>query len=314
MNIDLHHIFCHLNTHNNTRIIKLKILGHITYFVAHPCLRRIIASGKMSSQSCMNHVETEQSILDEKSIAAAVYDMSDMKLTTDVLLSDNTINPIYLPILYQYQPPSTSHNMEHVRRVVVWATEICNSLEEEESIHLDRQLVQLGALLHDIKDRKYMPQNPAEKELQVKAINRAIKKLADSIGFKQIDRLHLLIDNVSFNKQTTQPEEWDKGIAETWKCFPELCVVRDADRIEALGGIGNVRVISFGAEHERPIETTIQHYDDKLLHLFPKYFYTRRAKLAAEPRHKFLKLSYEIMKSELHEINTIGNLARVQRP
>lgn len=209
------------------------------------------------------------------------------EVDTNILDENNNIKPLYMKILAEYQPKDPSHDIRHIRHVLVNATRIYRSLLNE-GINIDFQLVQLGALLHDLKDRKYIDKDDA-KETTIKKINSAIKALCRQVGFTKIERLMELIDNVSFNKQMNRPEPWDtKNLMSN---FPELAVVRDADRIDASGSRGVFRAVAFNAIHNLSPENMIEQFNDKLLHLH-EHAYTNYGKKILRQRTNIMRVFY----------------------
>ena len=65
-------------------------------------------------------------------------------------------------------------------------------------------------------------------------------------------------------------------------------IVQDADRLDAIGAIGVARTFSYGGEHGRPMQESIQHFHDKLLRL-KDLMNTEQAKALAEERHAFME-------------------------
>lgn len=83
-----------------------------------------------------------------------------------------------------------------------------------------------------------------------------------------------------------------------WK--KEGKIVQDADRLDAIGAIGIARTFAYGGEKGRSLESSLQHFSDKLL-LLKDEMNTEEAKRIAEIRHAymqgFLTEIYEEMES-----------------
>jgi uncharacterized protein len=73
---------------------------------------------------------------------------------------------------------------------------------------------------------------------------------------------------------------------------PEGKVVQDADRLDALGAVGVARTFAYGGEHGRPVDDSIRHFHDKLLHL-KSLMNTETGRQMAEKRHAFLEAFLE---------------------
>ena len=87
----------------------------------------------------------------------------------------------------------------------------------------------------------------------------------------------MAINSVSFSK--------NRG-----KC-PELLegkIVQDADRLDAIGAIGIARTFAYGGKHGRSLDSSIEHFHEKLL-LLKDMMHTEKAKKLAESRHAFME-------------------------
>ena len=157
----------------------------------------------------------------------------------------------------------------------------------------DTLIVELGALLHDIADSKFHDGNEAI------GPEKAAKFLA-SIGVepKVKEAVINIIKHISFKGgNETQPYS-----------SPELDIVQDADRLDAIGAIGVARAFNYGGfknreiynpgippnlkmtkeEYKKSTAPTINHFYEKLL-LLKDRMNTRTGKRMAEERHRFME-------------------------
>ena len=178
------------------------------------------------------------------------------------------------------------HDWWHIYRVWKTAKHIANYED------VDIFIVELGALLHDIADSKF---HDGDEEIGPK---RA-RKFLESIQVHQDSIIHVekIISNISF-----------KGGKLTQKFkSPELDVIQDADRLDALGAIGIARTFNYGGHKGRSIYNpeikpnlqltkeeyknsdapTLNHFYEKLL-LLKDLMNTETGRKMAEERHNFM--------------------------
>ncbi|KAI2640284.1 HD domain-containing protein [Xylaria nigripes] len=149
-----------------------------------------------------------------------------------------------------------SHDFNHIRRVVGLAKHI--HAHAANSSERDPQVVVLSALLHDVGDKKYL--EPGEDASSL------VKNLLVSYGAsdKLANKVQAVCLGVSYSSEIMDPAR----VQELIKWYPELAVVQDADRLDAIGGIGIGRVFTFGgARTKTSMDGPIQHFHDKLLKL-----------------------------------------------
>lgn len=181
------------------------------------------------------------------------------------------------------------HDWFHIERVYKNARLIAQS----ENVNLF--IVELGALLHDIADAKFYDGDESI----------GPKKATDFLRNEQVSEsviLHIenIIRYVSF-KSSLDPDKKDKFDS------PELQVIQDADRLDAIGAIGIARTFNYGGFKNRTMydpdiaplidqdkETyknskapTINHFYEKLLLLKDK-MNTETARKIAANRHEFM--------------------------
>lgn len=181
------------------------------------------------------------------------------------------------------------HDWFHIQRVVK------NALLIARGEQVDMLVVHLGALLHDIADAKF---HNGDETLGPKKAHEFLNALGVAPDIQ--DHVVQIIRNVSF-KNTLDKQQNEKFDSK------ELQVVRDADRLDAIGAIGIARTFNYGGYKNRQLynpeippdsnldkETyknskapTINHFYEKLL-LLKDQMHTETGKKMAEGRHKFM--------------------------
>jgi uncharacterized protein len=179
------------------------------------------------------------------------------------------------------------HDWWHIYRV--WQTAKHISRHEE----VDLFIVELGALLHDIADSKF---HDGDEEVGPR---KAVAFLSSmEIAPETINHVEKIIRFISF-KGGNQEQEFKS---------PELDVIQDADRLDAIGAIGIARAFNYGGhknltmhnpdipvnlsmsreEYKKSTAPTINHFYEKLL-LLKDRMNTKTGKEMAASRHQFMK-------------------------
>lgn len=184
----------------------------------------------------------------------------------------------------ELQFAEAGHDWYHIERVWKQAKFIATDYT------CNLEVVELGALLHDIADSKFhdgdenIGPKKAEKFLQILGANT-----------ETIAQVIYIIKNISFSSRSTL----EKSI--------ELQIVQDADRLDAIGAIGIARTFNFGgfknnlmydpeqkprldlskAEYKKYDGTTINHFYEKLL-LLKDTMNTEKGKELALVRHQYM--------------------------
>ncbi len=166
---------------------------------------------------------------------------------------------------------ATGHDWFHTQRVLAMSRQIAT----QEACSLD--IVQAAALLHDVADHKF-GHTP---ESRGKLLRQLMTEAAFAPEFQEA--VIEVVESISFSEGIPCRKELRK----------ESDVVKDADRLDALGAIGIARAFAYGGKMGRPIydpadpANSLQHFDDKLLHL-AEGMHTKAGKALAAERHAFL--------------------------
>ena len=178
------------------------------------------------------------------------------------------------------------HDWFHIERV--W--KLSKKIAENEKV--DLQVLELGALLHDIADPKF---HNGDETLALKISREFLG--SQSVSEEIIEKVLFIIQNISFKNRGEVPENLPL----------ELKIVQDADRLDAMGAIGIARTFNFGGfknnlmfhpeippklsmskeEYKKNEGTTVNHFYEKLL-LLKDLMNTENAKKIASERHDFM--------------------------
>lgn len=185
-----------------------------------------------------------------QTLETAAYSNLNPRLSSNTLLSRTTA--FVKTYMARYD---ASHDWQHILRVLRTARQI-HSHEAISNPSLDEQTVMLAALLHDVGDRKYIL--PGESPSQV-------AELLESFGAtaELAEKVQTIVQHVSYNHERADPETCSRMIER----HPELAIVQDADRLDAIGATGVGRVFTYGGakQTDRDLGGSIEHCYEKLL-------------------------------------------------
>lgn len=150
----------------------------------------------------------------------------------------------------------SSHDFAHLRRVLGLAHHLADAYLDK-TPPLNRTIITLAALLHDVGDRKYVKEGSPDAHTLITSI--ATTAGADAETAEAVAEICLA---VSWKKETQNPSHVEEVLARR----PELGVVQDADRLDAIGAIGVGRCFCYGAAKTgRAMEGSLEHFEEKLL-------------------------------------------------
>lgn len=182
---------------------------------------------------------------------------------------------------------AAGHGMDHVARVLASARRI------QSEVGGDLQIVELAALLHDVGDAKFHEGVERSAEFA--------REILSSLGADDdlIEQVAHIVDNISFRKgDSAKP------------LLLEGQIVQDADRLDALGAIGIVRTVEYGAAFDQPFyspdagdaKTGVGHFHEKLFKL-KSMMNTDAGRRMAEDREAFMQTFLDQFMSECGQSN-----------
>ena len=165
----------------------------------------------------------------------------------------------------------SGHDLSHIKRVRR-NTSLINEYEKA----AEDDLVVLCAIFHDVADHKFID-NTSD-------VFDRVRGFLSSEGISEdwISRIIYVAENISFSIGDKRG-----------KMTPELEIVMDADRLDAMGAIGIARAFTYGGFRNRPLYggdpkgTTIGHFSEKLL-LLKDLMNTVTGKKMALERHLYM--------------------------
>ncbi|KAM3144618.1 hypothetical protein pb186bvf_003225 [Paramecium bursaria] len=195
----------------------------------------------------------------------------------------------------------SGHDFSHAERVMKLAEKIAEKEQLKQKV--DLQLVQLGALLHDIADHKF---HNGDETVGPRVAQEFL--LTQNASAELIQNVKDIINQISF-----------KGAnAKCGMSTLEGQIVQDADRLDALGAIGIARCFTYGGyknralydsctppikhnnfeEYKNSQSTTINHFHEKLL-LLKDMMNTETGRELALHRHRVMEGFLQEFYSEL---------------
>ncbi|KAF2491778.1 hypothetical protein BU16DRAFT_128380 [Lophium mytilinum] len=154
----------------------------------------------------------------------------------------------------------SSHDWSHIQRVTSNGLRIF--LGEKEinpwfTESLDPTAIFMGCLMHDVGDHKYVTGVPNPNEISDALVSLGV----DAQLAMKVQEIGTW---VSYSKEAKDPETSHAML----KKHPELRIVQDADRLDAIGAVGVGRCFTYhGAKGTGSMQYSIDHYDEKLLKL-----------------------------------------------
>lgn len=203
------------------------------------------------------------------------------------MTSEDIINKTITFVKHTLADAEGGHDWFHIERVYK------NSLLISKTESVDKLVVALGALLHDIADSKF---HDGDETIGPRIAEEFLFEM--NVDSKIIEHVIKIIENISFNKSL------DSALGFSSK---ELEVVQDADRLDAIGAIGIARCFNYGGFKNRALYNpeikpdlnmtkeqykaskapTINHFYEKLLLLKDK-MNTETGKQIANKRHDYM--------------------------
>ncbi|NNF73620.1 MAG: HD domain-containing protein [Flavobacteriaceae bacterium] len=179
------------------------------------------------------------------------------------------------------------HDWFHTERVYK------NSMLIAKDEVVDEFVVALGALLHDIADSKF---HDGDESVGPKMAREFLFK--HNVDSMIIEHVVNIIENISFKSSLDGERKFTS---------PELDVIQDADRLDAIGAIGIARCFNYGGfknrklydpeikphlnmskeEYKTSDAPSINHFYEKLL-LLKDLMNTQTGKKIAQKRHDFM--------------------------
>ncbi len=206
------------------------------------------------------------------------------------------IESLKTKIKSQFENDSSGHDWFHIERV--WRNAKAIAKKENADIFL----TELGALLHDIADHKFVDDFRKESSKRTNEL---------------LSPFHLSHDTITSVQHIVLHTSFKGGIGKNEMKSLEGKIVQDADKLDAIGAIGIARTFAFGGKfghilfdpevlsiehktlesYQKNRSHTINHFYEKLLKL-KDLMHTETAKEMAKSRHSYMEAFLEQFYSE----------------
>jgi uncharacterized protein len=174
---------------------------------------------------------------------------------------------------------SFDHGLQHVNRVLRWAERITN----HENLKVNKDVLIITVLLHDLGRLVGEPHAYYSKVIA----EYMLEELNCPSSLKQE-----VIDAISAHS-------FSYAVARGISPKSDLGrVLSDADKLDALGVVGFLRVFLYGEREQRDLEYSIRHFHEKIFNLKHLLYYEYSKRVAEKLTDRTMKL-LEILMREL---------------
>lgn len=199
----------------------------------------------------------------------------------------NLVDRVAAHIKAKFLAESSGHDWHHINRV--W--QLTRQIAAQEGA--DREIAELGALVHDIADWKF---HDGDDSIGPREAERLLSR--EGASPQVIAAVVDIVATISFK---------GAGVSTAMRTLEGQCV-QDADRLDAIGAIGIARCFAYGGHAGRlmhdPDEAPVLHQTAaaykaskgaSLNHFYEKLFLlkdrmnTPTGRALAEPRHQFIQ-------------------------
>ena len=172
-----------------------------------------------------------------------------------------------------------SHDYKHIQRVL----ELAKIIEARENssgsaIHYNSDIITLASLLHDVGDHKYLSVGE-DGETMVERLLLRLK--ADAALALEVQAI---VNHVSYSKEVKDPAKVQAFLTK----HPELAIVQDADRLDAIGAFGIARFFVYHAQKGDTLDAAMTSFPERLENL-EKMMKTRTGREMAAVRTRRVK-------------------------
>ena len=151
-----------------------------------------------------------------------------------------------------------SHDYTHIQRVL----ELAKVIEARENssgstIQYNSDVITLASLLHDVGDHKYLPEGQDGKTMVEHLLLRLNADAALALEVQAI------VNHVSYSQEVRNPAKVQAFLTK----HPELAIVQDADRLDAIGATGIARFFVYHAQKGDTLDAAMVSFPERLENL-----------------------------------------------
>lgn len=174
----------------------------------------------------------------------------------------------YVQTLMSSPSFDASHDWSHIQRVLSRSLSVLSvESARPNAPHYNKAIIILAALMHDVVDHKYIDPNSTED------LENKVARVLQSYGVDKplAEAVQVVCKHVSYSHEMKNKD----AVKAVLEQYPELAIVQDADRLDAIGAVGIARVFAYtgaasarntgaNGKNARTIEGTFDHFDEKL--------------------------------------------------